>query len=259
VLGDPQSLNLYTYVRNIPTTEIDLDGHCGNWFCQAVSETFKVQAGAAIGTAKFLWKTTGAAPAVSGIQQTVQAMRAGPAAVNASMYANMQATINTVRTANSAAMGNEQAAVQILTSANNAWNSMNTTDKASVGAQLFWTGATIAAGGGISGPAGAAAEIESIPEGQTLFRVWGGESSPFGHSWTSVNPESVANFRDAAGLPDVNTGAWTSVGTLTDNTGITTRSALPLDGNQGGLPEILVPNPQTQIEPRYTIRNDPPK
>jgi RHS repeat-associated protein len=28
VLGDPQTLNLYTYVRNIPTSQIDKDGHC---------------------------------------------------------------------------------------------------------------------------------------------------------------------------------------------------------------------------------------
>jgi RHS repeat-associated protein len=28
VLGDPQSLNLYTYVRNIPTSNADADGHC---------------------------------------------------------------------------------------------------------------------------------------------------------------------------------------------------------------------------------------
>jgi hypothetical protein len=27
VLGDPQSLNLYTYVRNIPTVNVDTDGH----------------------------------------------------------------------------------------------------------------------------------------------------------------------------------------------------------------------------------------
>lgn len=27
VLGDPQSLNLYTYVRNLPSTNIDTDGH----------------------------------------------------------------------------------------------------------------------------------------------------------------------------------------------------------------------------------------
>ncbi|ERK58878.1 hypothetical protein HMPREF0682_1532 [Propionibacterium acidifaciens F0233] len=28
---------------------------------------------------------------------------------------------------------------------------------------------------------------------------------------------------------------------------MTSRSALPLDGNAGGLDEILVPNPETQI------------
>jgi RHS repeat-associated protein len=28
---DPQSLNLYTYVRGLPTTRIDADGHCCNW------------------------------------------------------------------------------------------------------------------------------------------------------------------------------------------------------------------------------------
>ena len=26
--ADPQSLNLYTYVRNLPTTQVDADGHC---------------------------------------------------------------------------------------------------------------------------------------------------------------------------------------------------------------------------------------
>jgi RHS repeat-associated protein len=35
VLGDPQTLNLYTYVRNIPTTMGDPDGHCIP-FCQVV-------------------------------------------------------------------------------------------------------------------------------------------------------------------------------------------------------------------------------
>ena len=39
-LRDPQSLNQYTYVRNIPTTKVDADGHCtiegkqyGVWAC----------------------------------------------------------------------------------------------------------------------------------------------------------------------------------------------------------------------------------
>ena len=29
--NDPQSLNLYTYVRGLPTTRIDADGHCCDW------------------------------------------------------------------------------------------------------------------------------------------------------------------------------------------------------------------------------------
>jgi len=32
--GDPQSLNLYSYVRNVPTTKLDADGHCP--WCPAV-------------------------------------------------------------------------------------------------------------------------------------------------------------------------------------------------------------------------------
>jgi len=32
VLGDPQSLNLYTYVRNIPTTNADPDGHFSDFY-----------------------------------------------------------------------------------------------------------------------------------------------------------------------------------------------------------------------------------
>jgi RHS repeat-associated protein len=31
VFGDPQSLNLYTYVRNDPVTQADADGHCTWW------------------------------------------------------------------------------------------------------------------------------------------------------------------------------------------------------------------------------------
>src|SRR6185312_15079743 len=32
VLGDPQSLNLYSYVRNIPTTNVDADGHFSDYY-----------------------------------------------------------------------------------------------------------------------------------------------------------------------------------------------------------------------------------
>src|SRR6185437_10896478 len=101
--------------------------------------------------------------------------------------------------------------------------------------------------------------LTAVTEGETIYRVWGGESGAFGHSWTPVDPGTVSDFRNAAGLPNRNNGTWTSVGTLTDTAGVSSRSALPLDGNQGGLPEYLIPNPQTQIEPKYSINNEPPK
>ncbi len=37
--GDPQSLNLYSYVRNIPTTKYDADGHCSGDECSKVKVT----------------------------------------------------------------------------------------------------------------------------------------------------------------------------------------------------------------------------
>jgi RHS repeat-associated protein len=35
--ADPQSLNLYTYVRNVPTTQYDMDGHCDGFLDCAAS------------------------------------------------------------------------------------------------------------------------------------------------------------------------------------------------------------------------------
>jgi hypothetical protein len=36
-MDDPQSLNLYAYVRNNPITHVDLDGHCMGWECMQVT------------------------------------------------------------------------------------------------------------------------------------------------------------------------------------------------------------------------------
>jgi RHS repeat-associated protein len=40
--SDPQSLNLYTYVRNVPTTRLDQDGHCAGDGCKDMSLTVTV-------------------------------------------------------------------------------------------------------------------------------------------------------------------------------------------------------------------------
>ena len=84
--------------------------------------------------------------------------------------------------------------------------------------------------------------------GLTVYRVWGGESGPFGKSWTAIDPRLVPAYRDAAGLPVQNTGRYLTEGTLMD-LNVLFKSADPLHGNTGGLPEIVVPNPYLQVNP----------
>jgi RHS repeat-associated protein len=92
-----------------------------------------------------------------------------------------------------------------------------------------------------------AAESVGVSRGAEVFRVWGDAAGPNGRSWTTIDPGSVPNYRDAAGLPSSNTGRFVSEGVLDDVTGVTTRQSLPLDGNRGGLPEVIIPDPAEQV------------
>lgn len=83
--------------------------------------------------------------------------------------------------------------------------------------------------------------------GTKVFRVFGERNNPFGESFTTVDPRTVRNFRAEAGLPDVNTGRFVLEGRLVNTTGVTTRKSLPLDGNPGGLPEVLIPDARRQV------------
>lgn len=94
-------------------------------------------------------------------------------------------------------------------------------------------------GVGVAEAGTGAGELE---EGTTLYRVYGGESGPYGDSWTTVDPSTVPDFRDAAGLPNENTGQFVIEGTLNDPSGVWTRGALELDGNGGGLDEVVMPH-----------------
>jgi len=90
---------------------------------------------------------------------------------------------------------------------------------------------------------------ESAPQiGQKVYRVWGDEAGPYGRSWTRTNPGDIPDYRNQAGLPNQNTGRFVTEGRLLDVGGVEQRSAIPLHGNVGGLDEILIPQPQAQIE-----------
>jgi hypothetical protein len=88
-----------------------------------------------------------------------------------------------------------------------------------------------------------------VGTGMSLYRTWGGGARSDGISWTTINPAVVPNYRDAVGLPDKNAGRFLSHGILIDKTGVTSKfPAHPLDGNRGGLPELIVPDPAKQIK-----------
>lgn len=89
---------------------------------------------------------------------------------------------------------------------------------------------------------------KSAPKpGNKIYRVWGNEASANGRSWSRTDPRAVDNYRGAAGLPNQNSGRFVTEGTLTNAKGVTQRDALPLHGNNGGLDELVVPDPANQV------------
>ena len=79
-----------------------------------------------------------------------------------------------------------------------------------------------------------------------VFRVFGGDARAQGFSFTTVDPRTVKNFRDAAGLPSGGTSGATNTadflikGQARKSDVIKFKSADPLDGNKGGLPELII-------------------
>ncbi|MCO5935526.1 hypothetical protein NAF17_08230 [Mucilaginibacter sp. RB4R14] len=108
-------------------------------------------------------------------------------------------------------------------------------------------------GMGAKALSGSAAEV-------SVFRVYGQDAKADGFSWSPVNPNSVGNYRDAAGLPSggangsMNSGQFVIEGTVKPNAIITNRAALPLDGNKGGVPEYII-NPKNVTPKRVSGAN----
>ncbi|MHB1597051.1 MAG: hypothetical protein ACYCO9_14075 [Streptosporangiaceae bacterium] len=68
----------------------------------------------------------------------------------------------------------------------------------------------------------------------------------------------MANPRAELGLPKVNSGEFLTKARVLDTTGVVTRPALPLDGNPGGGPEWLFPDPVNQLEEIWMMPVVPP-
>jgi hypothetical protein len=98
----------------------------------------------------------------------------------------------------------------------------------------------------------AAKGATNLTEGTKVYRVFGDEATPFGNpaggSFTTVNPATVDNFRDAAGLYPGNTGRFVMEAEITNTSGVSARASRPGPGEVGGgLPEVIIPNAETHV------------
>ncbi len=109
-------------------------------------------------------------------------------------------------------------------------------------------------------------ELGDAKVGEVVYRVWGRDtasgvgSKPWGSYWSRVDPRTVANYRDSAGLPDKNAGRFLSIGRLRGVKGVerTPGGAAPLGNNAGGIDELLVPYPTLQVRLEQVIGLNPP-
>lgn len=91
-----------------------------------------------------------------------------------------------------------------------------------------------------------------------VFRVFGGRAGQFGRSWTRVDPTNVANYRGAAGLPNANTGEYVTTGVVKVKDINKVTKATPIDGNAGGVDEVIIENAKKAVKVIKTKKVDPP-
>jgi hypothetical protein len=102
---------------------------------------------------------------------------------------------------------------------------------------------------------------------QPIYRIYGGDASATGGSWTPLNPRQMMNPRSALGLPSGvnggpnNTGEYLEIGLLMRPSMPKVSPAKPLHGNRGGATEYYMQewrSPWNIFIIRRQIKIDPP-
>ena len=125
--------------------------------------------------------------------------------------------------------------------------------------------------GGRAAVAQGARQAAQPRAGQKIYRVYGGDpqeadlwmakkySGPFGQSRTPIDPTTIPNYRQVAGLPDLNKGRFLIVAELLDPTGVKVQPACPYGRWRGGLVEYVLPQPvEARIRVLEVIGLNPP-
>ena len=118
--------------------------------------------------------------------------------------------------------------------------------------------AGLASGFCVAAEEGAGSADALAGEGETVYPGARGRVGSVGAFVDANRSRTLANPRDALGLPNVNSGEYLTIGPVKDWTGVAGRRALPLDGTNGGAPEYLFPDPQGQIQHVSTQSLNPP-
>jgi RHS repeat-associated protein len=163
--GNPQSLNLYNYVGDNPLAHYDTDGHC--WPISACAEAAMAQ--------------------INKIQQKIEtkAIASGhPAFAATATFASgvTRDVINGV--VGLGTVGKATGAVIDSGSATQKAVAISQDLGKAVGIALIGTGLAGAAAGGAGAEASVGSQSVGPSAGESVFRVWGGDASPGGRSWT---------------------------------------------------------------------------
>ena len=237
----------YAYAMNNPTVFDDPDGNCPPGIdCTSILIGLATQNGNGVaahtlGVAQGLTNTvTGVVDAVSNPGQTLQGMAnmavGGIANGNSATMLSLDSVLGTDSFGTSMAMG------EAISNSADALVNGNGIERGTVIGEVI--GAVLGTKGANATLKGASTVLKANKTTK-VFRTFGGDAGPAGKSFTPVNPNSVSNFRDAAGLPSggafgKNTARFIIEGTVKEKNILLRRKAIPMDGNRGGLPEIVV-------------------
>jgi hypothetical protein len=231
-------MDLYSYCDGDPVNQYDADGRFGKG-------GFDSAAGIVTGTAGLVYNGVGSA--AYGVTSLGGLVPNSVSDIYANQWQGLKSTGNGLATlGGQISNGQFSQIAQELTGGANV-SGFYRAGYATVGIASLFAGGEISNLGKLGRTGEVAGYAETLAKTEiTVYRVFGGDARAQGFSWTTTHPETVSNFRNIAGLPSggasgsINSAEFMIQGEVNVKDIIKYKSADPLDGNKGGLPELII-------------------